>query len=46
MQTSYALRSTYPPTLCGLAGFAAAQLAHLPRPGSLSLAAELAGASA
>jgi hypothetical protein len=46
MQTSYALRSTYPPTLCRLATFAAAQLAHRPRPGASSLAAERAGASA
>ncbi len=33
MPTSYALLSTYPPTLCGLATFAAALVAHLPRPG-------------
>ena len=46
MQTSYALLSTYPPTLCGLAPFAAAQLAYLLRPGASSLAAERAGASA
>lgn len=46
MQISYALRSTYPPTLSGLATFAAAQLAHRPRPGASSLAAERAGASA
>ena len=46
MQTSYALRSTHPPTLCGLATSAAAQLAHRPRPGASSLAAERAGASA
>jgi len=46
MSTSYALLSTYPPTLRGLAAFAAAQAAHLPRPGGSSLAAERAGASA
>jgi hypothetical protein len=46
MQTSYALLSTYPPTLCRLATFAATQLARLPRPGASSLAAERAGASA
>jgi polysaccharide biosynthesis protein PslF len=33
MPTTYALLSTYPPTQCGLATFAAALLAHLPRPG-------------
>jgi len=33
MPTSYALLSTYPPTQCGLATFAAALVAHLPRPG-------------
>jgi glycosyltransferase involved in cell wall biosynthesis len=33
MRTSYALLSTYPPTQCGLATFAAALVAHLPRPG-------------
>jgi polysaccharide biosynthesis protein PslF len=33
MPTSYALLSTYPPTQCGLATFAAALGAHLPRPG-------------
>lgn len=33
MPTSYALLSTYPPTQCGLATFAAALLAHLPVPG-------------
>jgi glycosyltransferase involved in cell wall biosynthesis len=33
MPTSYALLSTYPPTQCGLATFAAALLAHLPKPG-------------
>jgi glycosyltransferase involved in cell wall biosynthesis len=32
MPTSYALLSTYPPTQCGLATFAAALLAHLPQP--------------
>jgi glycosyltransferase involved in cell wall biosynthesis len=32
MPTSYALLSTYPPTQCGLATFAAALVAHLPRP--------------
>jgi hypothetical protein len=50
MQTSYALLSTYLPALLpalrGLARFGAAQLAHLPRPGAPSLAAERAGASA
>jgi hypothetical protein len=46
MRTTYALLSTYPPTRCGLATFAAALLAHLPRPGVSSPAAELAGASA
>ena len=46
MQTSYALLSTYPPTLRGLARFAAAQLAHLRRPGASSFAAERVGASA
>ena len=33
MPTTYALLSTYPPTQCGLATFAAALLAHLPLPG-------------
>jgi polysaccharide biosynthesis protein PslF len=33
MPTSYALLSTYPPTQCGLATFAAALVAHLPRSG-------------
>ena len=33
MPTSYALLSTYPPTQCGLATFAAALVAHLGRPG-------------
>ena len=33
MPTSYALLSTYPPTQCGLATFAAALVAHLPRTG-------------
>jgi polysaccharide biosynthesis protein PslF len=33
MPTSYALLSTYPPTQCGLATFAAALVAHLRRPG-------------
>jgi polysaccharide biosynthesis protein PslF len=33
MPTSYALLSTYPPTQCGLATFAAALVAHLPRLG-------------
>jgi hypothetical protein len=46
MRTTYALPSINPPTQCGLATFAAALLAHLPRPGVSSLAAELAGASA
>jgi glycosyltransferase involved in cell wall biosynthesis len=32
MRTSYALLSTYPPTQCGLATFAAALVAHLPGP--------------
>ena len=32
-QTKYALLSTYPPTQCGLATFAAALLDHLPGPG-------------
>jgi glycosyltransferase involved in cell wall biosynthesis len=32
MPTTYALLSTYPPTQCGLATFAAALLAHLPQP--------------
>jgi polysaccharide biosynthesis protein PslF len=32
MPTSYALLSTYPPTQCGLATFAAALATHLPRP--------------
>jgi hypothetical protein len=45
MRTTYAL-STYPPTQCEFATFAAALLAYLPRPGVSSLAAELAGASA
>lgn len=46
MQTSYALLSTYPPTLRRLATFAAMRLVRLPRPGASSLAAERAGASA
>jgi glycosyltransferase involved in cell wall biosynthesis len=33
MPTTYALLSTYPPTQCGLATFAAALVAHLRRPG-------------
>jgi glycosyltransferase involved in cell wall biosynthesis len=33
VSTTYALLSTYPPTQCGLATFAAALLAHLPEPG-------------
>jgi glycosyltransferase involved in cell wall biosynthesis len=33
MRTTYAVLSTYPPTQCGLATFAAALVAHLPRPG-------------
>jgi polysaccharide biosynthesis protein PslF len=33
MPTSYAVLSTYPPTQCGLATFAAALIAHLPGPG-------------
>jgi polysaccharide biosynthesis protein PslF len=33
MPTSIALLSTYPPTQCGLATFAAALVAHLPLPG-------------
>jgi polysaccharide biosynthesis protein PslF len=33
MPTNYALLSTYPPTQCGLATFAAALVAHLPQPG-------------
>lgn len=33
MPTTYALLSTYPPTQCGLATFAAALLDHLPQPG-------------
>ncbi len=33
MPMTYALLSTYPPTQCGLATFAAALRAHLPRPG-------------
>ncbi len=33
MPTTYALLSTYPPTQCGLATFAAALLAHLPEQG-------------
>ena len=33
MPTTYALLSTYPPTQCGLATFAAALVAHLPQPG-------------
>jgi hypothetical protein len=33
MPASYALLSTYPPTQCGLAAFAAALVAHLPGPG-------------
>jgi glycosyltransferase involved in cell wall biosynthesis len=33
MPTNYALLSTYPPTQCGLATFASALFAHLPRPG-------------
>jgi hypothetical protein len=33
MPTTYALLSTYPPTQCGLATFAAALIAHLSQPG-------------
>lgn len=33
MPTTYAVLSTYPPTQCGLATFAAALVAHLPQPG-------------
>jgi polysaccharide biosynthesis protein PslF len=33
LPTSYAVLSTYPPTQCGLATFAAALVAHLPAPG-------------
>src|SRR5258707_13649269 len=33
MPMTYALLSTYPPTQCGLATFAAALLAHLPQAG-------------
>ncbi|MGH3300870.1 MAG: glycosyltransferase [Streptosporangiaceae bacterium] len=33
MSTTYALLSTYPPTQCGLANFAAALLLQLPQPG-------------
>src|SRR3984957_17078711 len=33
MPTTYALRSTYPPTQCGLATFSAALLSHLRGPG-------------
>ncbi len=33
MPTTYALISTYPPTQCGIATFAAALLDHLPQPG-------------
>jgi polysaccharide biosynthesis protein PslF len=33
MRMTYALLSTYPPTQCGLATFAAALVAHLPEPG-------------
>jgi hypothetical protein len=35
--SAFAILSTYPPTQCGLTTFAAALVAHLSQPGSMTL---------